>query len=172
MNIFCKLNRITFHFFNFTLSLSSKQLAILLLRCSPYIPFVNSITFSPSNSTSAPPCRPFQLCPHLFCTLCPPLLYHQSTLPKHATTTLPPQKQTLYNARVRERKKTITFPHHGLHCAKTIPLPHSPTRTNAIRASCSPLPCLAEQTNLRKQVGQQTCSKPTTPTNHPAPIDP
>ena len=35
MNVFCKLNRITFHFFNFTLSLSSRQLAVLLLRCSP-----------------------------------------------------------------------------------------------------------------------------------------
>ena len=53
MNVFRKLNRITFHFFNFTLSLSSKQLAILLLRCSPYIPFVNSITFS--LQTARPP---------------------------------------------------------------------------------------------------------------------
>lgn len=105
MNVFCKLNRITFHFFNLTLSLSSRQLAILLLRCSPNIPFVNSITFSLQTARPPHPAALIQLCPHLFCTSCLPLHYHQSTLLKHATTTRPPQKHTLYNARVRERKK-------------------------------------------------------------------
>ena len=99
--------------------------------------------------------------------------YHQSTLPKHATITLPPQKHTLYNARVREGKtKAVTFAHHCLHRTKTNTLPHSSIRANAIRARFGLLPRLAKQTNLRKQVSQQPGIKRTTPTNHPAPSGP
>ncbi len=105
MNVFCKLNRITFHFFNFTLSLSSRQLAILLLRCSPYIPFVNSITFSPSNSTSAPPCRLFLAMPTPLFT---PRLPCATTNPRYLNTQLPrfPHKSIPYITRAyaRERK--------------------------------------------------------------------
>ena len=57
-------------------------------------------------------------------------------------------------ARTREKEKAITFPRHDLHRTKAIPLPHSPIRPNAIRARFGLLPCLAKQTNLRKQVTQ------------------
>ena len=74
-------------------------------------------------------------------------------------------------AYARERK-TITFPHHGLHRTKAIPLPHSPIRINTIRVRFGLLPRLAKQTSLRKQVSQQPGIKRTTPTNHPAPSGP
>gem|GEM_PF-2513773 len=56
-------------------------------------------------------------------------------------------------AYARERK-TITFPHHGLHRTKAITLPHLPIRINTIRVRFGLLPRLAKETNLRKQVGQ------------------
>lgn len=173
MNVFCKLNRITFHFFNFTLSLSSKQLAVLLLRCSPTHSICQQHHILPSNSTSAPPCRSFFSYAHISFARC--VRPYFITNPRYLNTQLSRflHKSIPYMTRAYAReRKTITFPHHGLHRTKANTLPHSPIRTNAIRARFGPLPRLAKETNLRKQVGQQPGIKRTTPTNHPAPIDP
>ena len=104
-----------------------------------------------------------RVCP---CTITNPR-YLNTQLPRFLHKSIP----YITRAYARERK-TITFPHHGLHRTKAITLPHSSIRANAIRARFGLLPRLAKQTNLRKQVSQQPGIKRTTPTNHPAPIGP
>ena len=117
MNVFCKLNRITFHFFNFTLSLSFKQLAVLLLRCSPYIPFVNSTTFSPQTARPPHPAVLFLLCPDLFSLrVCPSFITSQ----RYLNTQLPrfPHKRIPYITRAyaRERKgHNVSTPRPASH---------------------------------------------------------
>ena len=155
MNVFCKLNRITFHFFNFTLSLSSRQLAILLLRCSPIHSICQQHHILPLKQHVRPTLSLFFSSAHISFARCVRPCF--ITNPRYLNTQLPRvlHKSIPYITRAYAReRKTITFPHHGLHCAKTIPLPHSPIRINTIRVRFGPLPRLAKETNLRKQVSQ------------------
>lgn len=123
MNTFCKLNRITFHFFNFTLSLSSRQLAILLLRCSPYIPFVNSITFSPQTARPPHPAAPFLLCPDLFSPhACPSFITSQRYLNPQLSRFLHKSIPYITRAYARERQRLYRF--HTTACIARKPSPY------------------------------------------------
>jgi len=155
MNVFCKLNRITFHFFNFTLSLSSRQLAILLLRCSPTHSICQQHHILPLKQHVRPTLPPLFNCAHISFARCVRPCF--ITNPRYLNTQLPRvlHKSIPYMTRAYAReRKTITFPHHGLHRTKAITLPHSPIRINTIRVRFGLLPRLAKETNLRKQVGQ------------------
>ena len=123
MNVFCKLNRITFHFFNFTLSLSSRQLAILLLRCSPTHFVCQQHHILPSNSTSTPPCHPFfamprPLSPHA----CPSFITSQRYLNPQLSRFLHKSIPYITRAYARERQRLYRF--HTTACIARKPSPY------------------------------------------------
>lgn len=120
---FCKLKRITFHYFIFTLSLSFRQLAVFYHLASAHRSHVPTILLTPTSSKSAPPCRPFLLCPDLFSPRASPSFI---TSKRYLNTQLShfPHKSIPYITRAYARERQRLYRFHATICIARKPSPY------------------------------------------------